>query len=127
MSAGAPIELEGVSYAFGKGALRKQVLFDIATQIHAGEIVILTGPSGSGKTTLLTLIGALRSAQEGSVSVLGHQLLNAKEKTLIRVRRQIGYIFQAHNLLKSLTIGQNVQMALQLNRKGRKEKDRIRS
>ena len=126
MSAGAPIELEGVSYAFGKGALRKQVLFDIGTEIRAGEIVILTGPSGSGKTTLLTLIGALRSAQEGSVSVLGHQLLNAKEKTLIRVRRQIGYIFQAHNLLKSLTIGQNVQMALQLNGKARKEKDRIR-
>ena len=126
MSAGAPIELEGVSYAFGKGALRKQVLFDIGTEIQAGEIVILTGPSGSGKTTLLTLIGALRSAQEGSVSVLGHQLLNAKEKTLIRVRRQIGYIFQAHNLLKSLTIGQNVQMALQLNGKARKEKDRIR-
>jgi putative ABC transport system ATP-binding protein len=126
VSAGAPIELEGVSYAFGKGALRKQVLFDIATQIRAGEIVILTGPSGSGKTTLLTLIGALRSAQGGSVSVLGHQLLNAKEKTLIRVRRQIGYIFQAHNLLKSLTIGQNVQMALQLNSKARKEKDRIR-
>ena len=125
MAAGAPIELDGVSYAFGKGALRKQVLFDIAAQIQGGEIVILTGPSGSGKTTLLTLIGALRSAQEGRVSVLGHQLLNAKERTLIKVRRQIGYIFQAHNLLKSLTIGQNVQMALQLNRKGKKEKGRI--
>jgi len=125
MTTGTPIELEGVSYSFGRGALKKQVLFDIAAQIQAGEIVILTGPSGSGKTTLLTLIGALRSAQEGRVSVLGHSLLNAKEKTLIRVRRQIGYIFQAHNLLKSLTIGQNVQMALQLNRKGKQEKSRI--
>jgi putative ABC transport system ATP-binding protein len=125
VTAGAPIELEGVSYAFGKGALRKQVLFDIAAEIQGGEIVILTGPSGSGKTTLLTLIGALRSAQEGRVSVLGHSLLNAKERTLIKVRRQIGYIFQAHNLLKSLTIGQNVQMALQLNDRGKQDKGRI--
>ena len=125
MTTNAPISLEGVSYSYGKGSLKKQVLFDIATEIKAGEIVILTGPSGSGKTTLLSLIGALRSAQEGSVSVLGHQLLNAKERTLIKVRRQIGYIFQAHNLLRSLTIGQNVQMAMQLNNKAKKEKSRI--
>jgi putative ABC transport system ATP-binding protein len=125
MAAETPISLENVSYSFGKGALKKQVLFDIGTEIKAGEIIILTGPSGSGKTTLLTLIGALRSAQEGSVSVLGHQLLNARERTLIKVRRQIGYIFQAHNLLRSLTISQNVQMAMQLDRTGKKEKSRI--
>lgn len=125
MAAETPISLDNVSYSFGKGALKKQVLFDIGTEIKAGEIVILTGPSGSGKTTLLSLIGALRSAQEGSVSVLGHQLLNAKERTLIKVRRQIGYIFQAHNLLRSLTISQNVQMALQLNSKSKKERGRI--
>ena len=128
MDAGMRIDLQDVSYSFGKGALRKQVLFDIATQIEGGEIIILTGPSGSGKTTLLTLIGALRSAQEGSVSVLGQQLLKAKEKTLIKVRRQIGYIFQSHNLLDSLTIGQNVQMALQLNNtRDRDEKERVAS
>ena len=113
-------------YSFGKGALQKQILFDIGTQIDGGEIIILTGPSGSGKTTLLTLIGALRSAQKGSVKVLGQELLNAKEKTLIKVRRQIGYIFQSHNLLDSLTIHQNVQMALQLGGvKSRDGKDRI--
>lgn len=110
----APIALEDVSYAFGKGALEKQILFDITTRIEGGEIVILTGPSGSGKTTLLTLIGALRSAQKGSLRVLGRELSKAKEKELIRVRRRIGYIFQSHNLLDSLTIGQNVHMALQL-------------
>lgn len=124
MDANVKIALEDVSYSYGKGGLRKQVLFDIATRIEAGEIVILTGPSGSGKTTLLTLIGALRSAQEGSVSVLGRQLLNAKSKALIKVRRQVGYIFQSHNLLKSLTVGQNVKMALQLggarHREGRR-------
>jgi putative ABC transport system ATP-binding protein len=114
MTYSTPIALEDVSYSFGKGALEKQILFDVGTQIDGGEIVILTGPSGSGKTTLLTLIGALRSAQKGSVKVLGQELLKASEKALIKVRRQIGYIFQSHNLLDSLTIHQNVQMALQL-------------
>jgi putative ABC transport system ATP-binding protein len=113
----APIAVENVSYAFGKGVLRKQILFDVSTEVAAGEIVILTGPSGSGKTTLLTLIGALRSAQEGSVKILGQELKGAKEKDLVQIRRQIGYIFQSHNLLDSLSVEQNVRMALQLGRK----------
>lgn len=126
MQTGARIALEDVSHAYGRGALQKQVLFDIDTTIDGGEIVILTGPSGSGKTTLLTLIGALRSAQQGSVKVLGRELVNAGEKALIRVRRQIGYIFQSHNLLDSLTVHQNVQMALQLaGIRGRDAGDRI--
>jgi putative ABC transport system ATP-binding protein len=115
MADGALIALNDVSYSFGKGALEKQILFDITTQIDGGEIILLTGPSGSGKTTLLTLIGALRSAQKGSVRVLGQELLHAPEKALIGVRRRIGYIFQSHNLLDSLTVRQNVQMALQLD------------
>jgi putative ABC transport system ATP-binding protein len=114
MGDGTRIALQDVSYSYGKGALEKQILFDIGTKIEGGEIIILTGPSGSGKTTLLTLIGALRSAQKGSVRVLDNELLNASEKALINVRRQIGYIFQSHNLLDSLTIHQNVLMALQL-------------
>ena len=126
MSTDVRIALEDVSYSYGKGALQKQILFDIATNIDAGQIVILTGPSGSGKTTLLTLIGALRSAQKGSVKVLGRELLNASEKALIEARRQIGYIFQSHNLLDSLTISQNVQMALQLGGvDGREASERI--
>jgi putative ABC transport system ATP-binding protein len=77
--------------------------------------VLLTGPSGSGKTTLLTLLGALRSVQEGSLRVLGQELRGAKPNTLIQIRRQVGYIFQAHNLLRSLTAAQNVRMALELH------------
>lgn len=113
----APVRLENLNHFYGRGDLRKQVLFDINLEIGAGEIVILTGPSGSGKTTALTLIGALRSAQEGSLRVLGEELLDAEDAALTKVRRQIGYIFQHHNLLDSLTAGQNVQMALQLHDK----------
>ncbi len=114
MSEAAPIQLHEVSHAFGDGELRKQILYEITTEIRSGEIVILTGPSGSGKTTLLTLIGALRSAQEGSVQVLGEELRGAGTRQLVQVRRQIGYIFQLHNLIEALSARQNVEMALQL-------------
>ena len=114
MAGEAPIQLENVSHFYGSGALQKQILFDVSVEIGAGEIVIVTGPSGSGKTTLLTLIGALRSAQGGSVRVLGQDLVNAKEKRLRGVRRQIGYIFQSHNLLDALSAEQNVVMSLLL-------------
>ena len=63
---GDPVELEGLCFAYGDGALRREVLRDVALRVAPGEIVILTGPSGSGKTTLLTLVGALRAMQAGS-------------------------------------------------------------
>ncbi|HWD00817.1 MAG TPA: ATP-binding cassette domain-containing protein [Candidatus Sulfopaludibacter sp.] len=103
-----------VNHYFGTGALRKQILFDLNVEVMAGEIVILTGPSGSGKTTLLSLSGALRSTEEGSLKVLGHELNGASPAVLRHVRKSGGFIFQAHNLIESLTACQNVQMALQL-------------
>jgi putative ABC transport system ATP-binding protein len=114
MGGGPAISLEKVSHFFGKGALRKQILFDVTAEVEEGELVILTGPSGSGKTTLLTLIGALRSAQQGSVEVLGQELRGASERVLVGVRRRSGYIFQQHNLLEALDLEQNVRMGLQL-------------
>ncbi|MBD2512833.1 ATP-binding cassette domain-containing protein [Nostoc muscorum FACHB-395] len=109
------IKVSKINHYYGTGQLRKQILFDISTEIQAGEIVIVTGPSGSGKTTLLTLIGALRSVQEGSLTVLGQELNRANNKLLENVRKNIGFIFQAHNLLTSLTASQNVQMSLALH------------
>ena len=117
MSASAPISVRGLNHSFGKGSLRKQILFDITTEIPRGEIVIVTGPSGSGKTTMLTLVGALRSAQEGSVRVLGQELCGAKPATLEKVRKQIGFIFQQHNLLGALTAVQNVELGARVTGK----------
>ena len=111
----APIQIEGLNHSFADGAQKKQILFDISADVRAGEIVIVTGPSGSGKTTLLTLIGALRSIQTGSVRILGEELCGARRRAVGRVRTQIGYIFQAHNLLSALSAVQNVQMALYLH------------
>ncbi|MEH2290722.1 DevA family ABC transporter ATP-binding protein [Nostoc sp.] len=109
------IAIKNLNHFYGKGALRKQILFDINLEIYSGEIVIMTGPSGSGKTTLLSLIGGLRSVQQGSLKFLGEELIGVSQNKLVQMRRNIGYIFQAHNLLGFLTAKQNVQMAVELN------------
>lgn len=105
----------GINFSFGEDELQKQILFDVSLQIQPGEIVLLTGPSGSGKTTLLTLIAGLRSMQQGTLTVLGHSLHQATYNDLIQLRRKIGFIFQAHNLLPFLTALQNVQIMFDLH------------
>lgn len=110
------IRSSSVNHYYGTGELKKQVLFENNLTVYPGEIIIMTGPSGSGKTTLLTLIGALRSVQEGQLSVLGQSLEGATRNELVQFRRQIGFIFQAHNLFESLTATQNVRMALELTK-----------
>jgi len=127
MARGAPIRVSSLNHSFGKGELRKQILFDVSTEIQAGEIVIVTGPSGSGKTTMLTLVGALRSAQEGSVQILGEELRDARPKTLEKIRKQIGFIFQQHNLLGALTAVQNVELGLRASGKYKKPEMRRRA
>lgn len=114
MSADPAITLAQVNYFFGRGSLRKQILFDIDLSVNPGEIIILTGPSGSGKTTLLSLMGALRSPKEGSIRLFGQELARSSEKLRSRVRKEIGFIYQQHNLLESLSVAQNVQLALEL-------------
>lgn len=108
------VKIQGLNYYFGRGDLRKQVLYDINLDLPKGQIVIMTGPSGSGKTTLLSLIGGLRSLQEGSLNVLSQELVGLSKSRLVTVRRNIGFIFQMHNLFESLTASQNVEMAVEL-------------
>ncbi len=111
------ISIQDLNHYFGEGALRKQALFDINLEINKGEIIIMTGPSGSGKTTLLTLMGGLRSAQSGSLRILEQEICGASKKQLTSLRRNIGYIFQAHNLMTFLTAKENVRMSLELHDK----------
>lgn len=103
-----------VNYAYGAGETRTQVLFDNDLEISRGEVVIMTGPSGSGKSTLLTLIGALRLMQQGSLTVLDEDLSQASETARVELRKNIGFIFQQHNLFSSLTAIENVRMATAL-------------
>jgi putative ABC transport system ATP-binding protein len=116
MSQDFTIAIRSLNHFLGVKHLRKQILFDINLVLRRGEVVILTGPSGAGKTTLLTLVGALRSVQHGSLQFLGQELRGGNPAQLVRIRRNIGYIFQTHNLLPFLSARQNVQMALENHR-----------
>ncbi len=112
-----PVEIRDVSYTYRDAFVTRDILKGVDLSINPGEIVILTGPSGSGKTTLITLIGALRAAQSGSIKVFGQELLKASQRRLVAVRRDIGYIFQQHNLLDYMSVAQNIMMSLQLSGK----------
>lgn len=111
----APIVIRGLNHWFGEGEAKKQVLYDVNLTIERGKLTVLLGASGSGKTTLLTLIGCLRSVQDGSVQLLGRELHGATERQLEISRRRLGFIFQAHNLHDSLTAMQNVRMGLEVH------------
>lgn len=122
---GSPVVwCDQLNHFFGTGENRKQVLYDVRLRVWPGELVIMTGPSGSGKTTLLTLIGGLRSAQDGRLSVLTRQLTGLSRADLVGVRKGIGFIFQAHNLFESLTALQNVCLPLDLLKLPKAEKVR---
>ena len=110
----ATISAQDLRHSYGEGALKTEILHGLYFQINAGEVTLLVGPSGSGKSTLLTLVGALRSVQTGSLKVLGTELNGTSEQARTELRRRIGFIFQSHNLVPSLTVLQNVTLLLQL-------------
>ena len=110
----ATISAQDLRHSYGEGALKTEILHVLDFQINAGEVTLLVGPSGSGKSTLLTLVGALRSVQTGSLKVLGTELNGTSEQARTELRRRIGFIFQSHNLVPSLTVLQNVTLLLQL-------------
>lgn len=108
------VRVQHVNHSFGEGESRNQVLFDNTIHIPKGQLVVMTGPSGSGKTTLLTLIGALRSVQEGRIELLGENLTGLSASELVLARRNVGFIFQMHNLFDALSAYENVKMSMQL-------------
>ncbi|MBY0588175.1 ATP-binding cassette domain-containing protein [bacterium] len=108
------VDVRQLNFSYGKGSEARQVLFDVDLTIEPGQVVFVTGPSGCGKTTLLSLIGGLRTAHDGHLQTLGINLINASTSLQNSVRRQIGFVFQLHNLLDFLTARQNVRMSLQL-------------
>jgi len=109
------VEIKNLNHWFGDGDDRKQVLRSINLTVQPGEITILLGPSGSGKTTLLTMVGGLRSAQEGSLRIFNEELRDTSKENLTRLRRKVGFIFQAHNLMPYLNSQQNVRLGLEVD------------
>ena len=109
------VDARDLRYQFASARVATPAVDGVSLQVSRGEFVILTGPSGSGKTTLLTLLGALRRVQAGSIRTLGHALEGLQEGELARVRREIGFIFQDHNLFDALTAGETLQLAMSLH------------
>lgn len=117
------VHVAGLRHSYGEGESRAEVLHDNHLEVAPGELVIMTGPSGSGKTTLLTLVGGLRSVQEGSIKIAGKELRGLSPQELVLHRQGVGFCFQHHNLFPALTGVQNVRMALDLSDRTAREKD----
>jgi putative ABC transport system ATP-binding protein len=106
---GATVLAEHVRKSFEGGRVR--ALEDVSFTVEPGELVALTGPSGSGKSTLLNLVGALDTPDAGTVTVDGRDLSRLRDPARYRTE-VVGFVFQAHNLIPTLTAAENVQLAM---------------
>lgn len=107
------IRLAGLCKVFLTDELETHALEDVHLEIQRGEYVAIAGPSGCGKTTLLSILGLLDTPTAGEYSLAGEQVagLTAAERARIR-NRQIGFVFQAFNLIGDLTVFENVELPL---------------
>jgi putative ABC transport system ATP-binding protein len=109
----ALIKLVGVSKVFYTDEVETHALSNIHLEILRGEYISIAGPSGCGKTTLLSLLGLLDSPTEGEYLLDGKNVANLSASDRARVRnREIGFIFQAFNLIGDLTVYENVELPL---------------
>ncbi len=106
------ISIRNLRHSYVEGEETKEVLHSVDMDFYGGEIVIIMGPSGSGKSTLLKIIGAQLTLQEGDVRIGDFSLGGASAKDLMKIRRRLGFIFQSHHLLNSISVLQNVQLPL---------------
>ena len=113
-SAPLAIDARGITKVFGAGPLAFQALRGVDFQVAAGELVMLVGPSGSGKTTLLSIMGCVLTASAGELALFGERITAMKDRDLPTLRRAlIGFVFQGHNLLASLSALDNVRLVLE--------------
>ncbi len=102
-------EARGITKVYDMGEVQVHALRGIDIDLYEGELVVLLGPSGSGKSTLLNILGGLDTATSGTVSYLGRDITEAKDKELTEYRRtHVGFVFQFYNLIASLTARENV-------------------
>jgi putative ABC transport system ATP-binding protein len=107
------ISLDGIRKVFEADEVETHALSDVHLTVERGEYVSISGPSGCGKTTLLSILGLLDTATDGSYVLNGHDVanLNAAERARIR-NAEIGFIFQAFNLIGDLSVQENVELPL---------------
>jgi putative ABC transport system ATP-binding protein len=115
MNAASPVIVNNLTFSYAYDQPDSNVLNSISLSVSSGELIILTGASGSGKTTLLTLIGGLKTGAKGCLEVLGKNIISASPNELLLLRRQVGFIFQSHNLLPYLTASENIRVSLEIH------------
>lgn len=115
MSAASPVVVKNLLFSYSHDDADSHVLNSVSLSVSSGELIILTGASGSGKTTLLTLVGGLRTGAKGFLEVLGKNIISASPNDLLQLRRQVGFIFQSHNLLPYLSALENVRVGLEIH------------
>ena len=110
------VQCRGVRKTYGSGASAVTALRGVDLEVRAGELMMLVGPSGCGKTTLISVIAGILDQDDGECSVYGEDLRHMRQSDKTRYRgRNIGFVFQAFNLLPALTTVQNVSVPLLIN------------
>ena len=105
------------SFSTGRRGRRRvtEVLKGVDLSVEVGEMVSIVGPSGSGKSTLLYCLSGLEAADEGSIEVMGRQVVHARRSVLAKIRSgHVGFVFQSYNLIPSRSVGDNVSLPARL-------------
>ena len=103
------IEIKGLKKSYDNGKIKALNSMDL--EVKKGEFISIMGPSGSGKSSLLNMIGALDTADEGSITVAGIDLMKTKKLNKFR-SKEIGFVFQMHNLIPNLNVLENVEIPM---------------
>ena len=117
----AIVRIENLTKIYGSGETAVRALDGLTVEVQTGEFVAVMGPSGCGKSTLLNMLGALDQPTEGTVWVAGEDLSKLKDVDRFRART-VGFVFQLHNLLPTMTAQENVEVPLQGQIGSRKER-----
>ncbi|NTU48731.1 MAG: ABC transporter ATP-binding protein [Syntrophobacteraceae bacterium] len=110
---GTAVFLRGVTKTYGSGSSRVQALRGVDLEVRLGELLMLVGPSGCGKTTLISVVAAILDHDDGDIIVLDQVLRSMSQREKTRFRGDnIGFVFQAYNLIPTLTVAENVAIPL---------------
>jgi putative ABC transport system ATP-binding protein len=118
------IEIKNLHKVYNDSAIKVHAVQGIDLEFEQGEFTTIVGPSGSGKTTLLNMIGGLDKPTEGSIIINGVDITKLKSSELINFRlRNVGFVFQAFNLIPVLTARENIEFIMQLQGEKRNERE----